>query len=257
MCLPLGMSKNTLSTDDARDQHGDPAGILEQANEVFEDMVTLRRDLHRWPEISNHLPRTRERVLEALKLAPLEERIFRHRCVEGWSMVIPWVGFPLSTLLKQVDMKSSAKYVAFESYYDPRIMLNQRQAHIAFPYREGLRIDEAMHPLATIAVGVCGETLPNQCGAPLRLVVPWKYGFKSIKSIARIRLTTMQPPTTWNNAWKEAYGFYANVNPEVAHPGHSQARERRLPRSTMKTQLFNGYAEVASLYRGMDLRVNY
>ena len=172
-------------------------------------------------------------------------------------MVIPWVGFPLSTLLKQVDIKSSAKYVAFESYYDPRIMLNQRQAHIAFPYREGLRIDEAMHPLATIAVGVCGETLPNQCGAPLRLVVPWKYGFKSIKSIARIRLTTMQPPTTWNNAWKEAYGFYANVNPEVAHPGHSQARERRLPRSTMKTQLFNGYAEVASLYRGLDLRVNY
>jgi methionine sulfoxide reductase catalytic subunit len=193
-----------------------------------------------------------------VKLAPLEERITRHRCVEGWSMVIPWIGLPLSALLKQVNPKSSARYVAFESHYDGRIMLNSRQAHIPFPYREGLRMDEAMHPLTILAVGLYGETLPNQCGAPVRLVVPWKYGFKHVKSIARMELTAKEPPTTWNIVWPEAYGFYANVNPNVPHPGHSQAKETRLPYSNIRTQMFNGYVDqVASLYQGMDLRRQY
>lgn len=196
-----------------------------------------------------------------MKLAPLEERIYRHRCVEGWSFVIPWVGFPLSALLKQVELTSKAKYVAFQSYYDPKQMLSSREAHIQFPYVEGLRLDEAMHPLALLAVGVYGELLPPQCGAPVRLHVPWKYGFKSVKSIAKIRLTEKQPPTTWNIEWGEAYGFYANVNPEVDHPTHSQASEMRLGASVfgqrIKTRKFNGYDEVAKLYAGMDLHRNY
>src|SRR5271154_1368331 len=163
-----------------------------------------------------------------LKLAPLEERIYRHRCVEGWSFVIPWVGFPLSALLKQVDFTPKAKYVAFQSFYDPKQMLSSREAHIQFPYVEGLRLDEAMHPLALLSVGVYGEVLPPQNGAPLRITLPWKYGFKSVKSIVKIRLVEKQPPTTWNNEWPEAYGFYSNVNPEVDHPTHSQAQEIRL-----------------------------
>jgi sulfoxide reductase catalytic subunit YedY len=199
---------------------------------------------------------------EIMKLAPLEERIYRHRCVEGWSFVIPWVGYPLSALLKQVEPTSKAKYVAFESFYDPRQMLSPRQAHIQFPYVEGLRLDEAMNPLATLSVGVYGEALPPQNGAPIRLTLPWKYGFKSIKSIAKIRLVEKQPPTTWNMEWSQAYGFYANVNPEVDHPTHSQAMEERLGAGTfgqrIKTQKFNGYSDqVASLYAGMDLKKNY
>lgn len=195
---------------------------------------------------------------KVMKVAPLEERIYRHRCVEGWSFVIPWIGFPLSVLLKQAQPLGSAKYVEFESHYDGRIMLNQRQAHIPFPYREGLRWDEAQHPLAIMAVGLYGETLLKQCGAPLRLAVPWKYGFKSIKSIVNIRFTKDRPQTTWNVAWSEAYGFYANVNPDVPHPGHTQARERRLPSTNMRTQKFNGYeSQVAQLYSGMDLHRDY
>jgi sulfoxide reductase catalytic subunit YedY len=197
-----------------------------------------------------------------MKLAPLEERIYRHRCVEGWSFVIPWVGYPLSALLKQVEPTSKAKYVAFESFYDPKQMLSPRQAHIQFPYVEGLRLDEAMNPLALISVGVYGETLPPQNGAPIRLTLPWKYGFKSIKSIVKIRLVENQPPTTWNMEWSQAYGFYANVNPEVDHPTHSQAIEERLGAGTfgqrIKTQKFNGYGDqVASLYAGMNLKKNY
>lgn len=196
-----------------------------------------------------------------MKLAPLEERIFRHRCVEGWSFVIPWVGFSLSSLLKQVEPTSKARYVAFQSFYDPKQMLSSREARIQFPYVEGLRLDEAMHPLATLSVGVYGETLPPQNGAPLRLTLPWKYGFKSIKSIVKIRFVEKQPPTTWNLAWPEAYGFYANVNPAVDHPTHSQATEIRLGvgrfGSKIKTQLFNGYNEVAGLYTLLDLRRNY
>lgn len=196
-----------------------------------------------------------------MKLAPLEERIYRHRCVEGWSFVIPWVGFPLSALLKQVEPTSKAKYVAFQSFYDPKQMLSSREAHIQFPYVEGLRLDEAMHPLTLLSVGVYGETLPPQNGAPFRLTVPWKYGFKSIKSIVKVTFVEKQPPTTWNKEWPEAYGFYCNVNPAVDHPSHSQATEVRLGvgrfGQKIKTQLFNGYGEVASLYAGMDLKKNY
>jgi len=197
---------------------------------------------------------------QIMKLAPLEERIYRHRCVEMWSIVVPWIGFSLSTLLKQVQTNSKAKYVAFETYYNSKEMISPREAGIAFPYVEGLRMDEAMHPLALLSVGLYGETLPNQNGAPLRLVVPWKYGFKSIKSITKIRLVEKQPPTTWNISWGEAYGFYSNVNPNRAHPRNGpQTPETRLGEGFLgsgrkiPTLMFNGYPEVASLYTGMDL----
>jgi sulfoxide reductase catalytic subunit YedY len=202
---------------------------------------------------------------EILKLVPLEERIYRHRCVEGWSVIVPWIGFPLSALLKQVEPTGRAKYVAFESIYDARAMLTPRQAGIQLPYVEGLRIDEAMHPLTMLAVGLYGETLLNQNGAPMRLVVPWKYGFKGIKSITRIRFTGKQPTTTWNREWPEAYGFYSNVNPKHAHPRFDQDIEDRLDGSgllgqgrKMRTEMFNGYgAQVANLYSGLDLDKNY
>lgn len=194
---------------------------------------------------------------------PLEERIYRLRCVEAWSMVIPWVGFELGSLIKQADPLMSAKYVAFETLYDPKQMPGQRSRFtgggIDYPYVEGLRLDEAMHPLTLLSVGLYGKTLPPQNGAPIRLVVPWKYGFKSIKSIVRITLTDKQPPTTWNRLASNEYGFYANVNPKVSHPRWSQASERRitsgglLTRNRIATQMFNGYDEVAPLYANMDL----
>jgi len=196
-----------------------------------------------------------------LKLAPLEERIYRHRCVEGWSIVVPWIGFPLSALLKQAEPTGKAKYVALESFYDPKQMWPPAWAGIPFPYVEGLRLDEAMHPLTLLAVGLYGETLPNQNGAPLRLVVPWKYGFKGIKSIVRIQLVEKEPATTWSRKRPEAYGFYSNVNPRRDHPGHSQRTELRLGEgwlgTRIETQPFNGYGEVASLYSGMDLQRYY
>lgn len=193
-----------------------------------------------------------------LKLAPLEERIFRFRCVEGWSIVVPWLGFPLNALVKLAQPLSKARYVAFQSFYDRRQMPQAHQSGIDFPYIEGLRLDEAMHPLATLAVGLYGKTLPNENGAPVRLVVPWKYGFKSIKSIVRIHFQEKQPPTTWNRAAPREYGFYANVNPEVIHPRWSQASERRLGEFfSRKTLKFNGYDQVAPLYAGMDLRKYY
>jgi sulfoxide reductase catalytic subunit YedY len=194
-----------------------------------------------------------------MKIAPLEERIYRHRCVERWSIVVPWIGFSLSALLKQVEPNAKAKYVAFQSYYDPKQMPEGRHAGIQLPYVEGLRIDEAMHPLAMLVVGLYGEVLPNQNGAPLRLAVPWKYGFKSIKSIVKIKLVEKEPPTTWNLANAHEYGFYSNVNPEVDHPRWSQAKERRLPGFTTRPTLkFNGYGDqVASLYTGMDLKKYY
>jgi len=196
---------------------------------------------------------------DILKLAPLEERIYRHRCVEGWSIVVPWIGFPLNVVLRRAAPTPKARFVAFESYYDPRQMPQGKYAGIQLPYLEGLRLDEAMHPLAILAVGMYGETLPNQDGAPIRLVVPWKYGFKSIKSIVKIRLVEKQPPTTWNIANAHEYGFYSNVNPEVDHPRWSQATERRLGEFLKrKTLPFNGYGnEVAQLYAGMDLRKFY
>jgi sulfoxide reductase catalytic subunit YedY len=196
-----------------------------------------------------------------LKLAPLEQRIFRMRCVEGWSYVVPWIGFPLSALIKQVEPNAKAKFVAFESYHDTKQMplASPFRAGIQFPYVEGLRLDEAMNPLATLAVGMYDEVMPPQNGAPVRLVVPWKYGFKGIKSIVKISFVEKQPPTTWNIANAHEYGFYSNVNPEVDHPRWSQATERRLGEiGRRKTLMFNGYGEqVASLYAGMDLKKNY
>jgi len=193
-----------------------------------------------------------------MKIAPLEERIYRHRCVEAWSIVVPWIGFPLAALLKEVDPTSQAKYVAFQTLFDKKQMPLWNRAGIELPYVEGLRLDEAMHPLALLSVGLYGETLPNQNGAPVRLVVPWKYGFKSIKSIVKITLTDKQPPTTWNITNAREYGFYSNVNPKVDHPRWTQAQERRLGELFKRnTLMFNGYSEVASLYNGMDLRKNY
>ena len=195
-------------------------------------------------------------IEEILKAFPIEERVYRLRCVEGWSMVIPWDGFVLGDFLRKHDPSSRAKYVALESVVQPEMPGVRGYAGIPFPYLEGLRIDEAMHPLAILAVGMYGEALPNQDGAPIRLVVPWKYGFKSAKSIVRIKLQETQPPTTWSQyAGGSEYGFYANVNPDVDHPRWSQARERRIGELLRrKTLMFNGYPEVASLYAGMDLR---
>lgn len=196
---------------------------------------------------------------DLLKLAPAEERVYRHRCVERWSMVIPWIGFPLAALLKAVEPLGQAKYVAFQTLYDPKRMPNQSTSVLDWPYIEGLRLDEAMHPLTLLASGLYGQTLLPQNGAPLRLVVPWKYGYKSIKSIVRIKLVNEVPQTTWNLAAPDEYGFYSNVNPAVDHPRWSQRRERRIGEFGMRDTLpFNGYAaQVAQLYAGMDLRANY
>jgi methionine sulfoxide reductase catalytic subunit len=199
---------------------------------------------------------------DLLKPHPLEERVYRLRCVEAWSMVIPWVGIPLGDMLKRFKPTSRARYVAFTTVLRPSEMPGQRYAVLDWPYVEGLRIDEAMHPLALLVVGLYGKTLPNQNGAPLRLVAPWKYGFKGIKSIVEIRFTEKQPPTSWNISAPHEYGFYANVNPTVDHPRWSQARERRIGGglfdSRVPTRMFNGYeSEVAALYKGMDLRRNY
>jgi sulfoxide reductase catalytic subunit YedY len=193
---------------------------------------------------------------EILKLAPLEERIYRHRCVERWSIVVPWIGFSFSALVKLVEPTPKAQFVAFESYYDPRQMPQGKYAGIDFPYVEGLRMDEALHPLALLCVGMYGETLPNQDGAPVRMVLPWKYGFKSVKSLVKIKFQQKMPPTTWNRFASNEYGFYSNVNPNVDHPRWSQAKERRLGEIFMrKTDMFNGYGDqVASLYNGMDLK---
>ena len=195
-------------------------------------------------------------VDQILSWFPLEERVYRMRCVEGWSMVIPWTGFPLAELLRRAQPTARARYVAFTSLLDARQMPEQRGHVLDWPYVEGLRLDEAMHPLTILAVGLYGRKLPNQNGAPLRLVVPWKYGFKGIKSIVRIRLSESQPRTTWSAASSEEYGFYANVNPHVDHPRWSQATERRIGEYRRRPTLpFNGYAEqVAGLYGGMDLR---
>jgi sulfoxide reductase catalytic subunit YedY len=190
-----------------------------------------------------------------LKLAPLEERVYRMRCVEGWSMVIPWVGFPLREIIRRAEPTGNAKYVEFVTLNDPKQMPGQRSRVLDWPYVEGLRLDEAMHPLTLLAVGLYGEVLPNQNGAPIRLVVPWKYGFKSAKSIVKIRFVEKPPLTAWMRAAPREYGFYSNVNPQVDHPRWSQAKERRIGEFRKRdTLMFNGYgAQVASLYRGMDL----
>lgn len=195
-------------------------------------------------------------IEDVLRLAPVEERIYRMRCVEGWSMVIPWNGFPLAELIRRAEPTSRAKYVEFVTLMDDRQMPGQRSGVLEWPYVEGLRIDEAMHPLTLLGLGLYGELLPNQNGAPVRIVVPWKYGFKSAKSLVRIRFTEQEPRTSWNKAAPREYGFYSNVNPSVDHPRWSQARERRIGEFGKRPTLpFNGYAEqVASLYAGMDLK---
>jgi len=203
-----------------------------------------------------HKPKTFD-LDELIKLALPEERVYRHRCVEAWSMIIPWVGFPLAKLLNEVQPTSQAKYVAFQSLADPNQMPNVRGGDVLdWPYVEGLRLDEALHPLTILATGLYGETLPPQNGAPLRLVVPWKYGFKGIKSIVKIRLVDGEPPATWNQENSREYGFYSNVNPNVDHPRWSQKTEQRIGEFGRRdTLMFNGYADqVASLYSGMDLR---
>ncbi len=209
-----------------------------------------------------HKPTTFD-IDDLRRLAPIEERIYRLRCVEGWSMVIPWLGYSLSNLIAKVQPQGSAKYVAFQTLADRETMPGLRYGGLDWPYIEGLRLDEAMHPLTLLTLGMYGKTLPNQSGAPVRLVVPWKYGFKSAKSIVTIRLTEKQPKTAWNEAAPHEYGFYSNVNPAVNHPRWSQATERRLGEGglfakRLETQLFNGYAdEVGQLYAGMDLRRNF
>ncbi len=211
-------------------------------------------------EISGECNKTGQVGLEELIHGfDVEERIYRLRCVEAWSMVIPWLGVPLADILKKFEPNSRAKYVAFTTLLDENRMPGQKRPVLDWPYVEGLRMDEAMHPLTLMAVGMYGKTMPNQNGAPVRLVVPWKYGFKNIKSIVKIEFTEKQPPTTWNIANPREYGFYSNVNPEVSHPRWSQARERRIGDFfKRKTLMFNGYAdEVASLYAGMDLKKNF
>jgi sulfoxide reductase catalytic subunit YedY len=201
----------------------------------------------------------RYQLEDFLKPHALEERIYRMRCVEGWSMVIPWVGFELNRIIEQAEPTGSARYVAFTTIMDPENLPGQRLRVLDWPYVEGLRLDEAMHPLTIMATGLYGETLPNQNGAPLRLVVPWKYGFKSIKSIVHIRFTEQEPPTSWNVAAAREYGFYSNVNPDVDHPRWSQKTERRIGElRRRRTLMFNGYEEeVAQLYAGMDLRKQF
>jgi sulfoxide reductase catalytic subunit YedY len=196
---------------------------------------------------------------ELIKPFKLEDRIYRHRCVEAWSMVIPWQGFPMADLIKKCDPLPGAKFVSFQTLYDPKQMPGQRRAILPWPYVEGLRLDEAMHPLSFVATGVYGKTMLPQNGAPLRTVTPWKYGFKAAKSVVRITFSATMPKTTWNDAAPQEYGFYANVNPEVDHPRWSQAKERRIGEFRRRETLpFNGYAaQVASLYGGMDLRRNY
>jgi sulfoxide reductase catalytic subunit YedY len=215
-------------------------------------------------EVSGHVarPKTYD-IEELLRLAPLEERVYSLRCVEGWSMVIPWIGYPLATLLKRVEPTSQAKYVEFTTLVDPEQFPGQKKGFFGFsldwPYTEGLRLDEALHPLTLLTFGMYGQVLPNQNGAPIRIAVPWKYGFKSAKSIVRIRLVADEPRTTWNKSAPQEYGFYSNVNPNVDHPRWSQATERRIGEfRRRKTLMFNGYADqVASLYAGMDLKKHY
>jgi methionine sulfoxide reductase catalytic subunit len=255
--------------DDAQEDTLTPYRDVTRYNNFYEfgtdkeDPARLAHTLKTRPwtvVVGGHVERPgRYDIDDLLRRFPQQERVYRLRCVEAWSMVIPWLGFPLGDLLRQVQPTSRARYVAFATLLDPQQMPGQRRPILDWPYVEGLRLDEAMHPLTLLATGLYGETLPNQNGAPLRLVVPWKYGFKSIKSIVRIELVERQPPTSWNRSAPQEYGFYANVNPTVDHPRWSQARERRIGEWRRRpTLMFNGYGEqVASLYRGMDLRRNF
>jgi sulfoxide reductase catalytic subunit YedY len=258
--------KSPLSTDDEQNSYED----ITSYNNFYEfgtDKEDPARYAHEmsidpWSvrvEGQMHKPAADVAIEDLLRPHTLEERIYRLRCVEAWSMVVPWVGFPLGDLIKRFEPTSNAKYVKFETLYRPEEMRGQRGRSLQWPYVEGLRMDEAMHPLAILAVGMYGKTLMNQQGPPLRLVVPWKYGFKSIKSIVKIEFVQEQPRNSWNVSIPSEYGFYSNVNPDVSHPRWSQASERRIGSFfRMRTEPFNGYADqVASLYDGMDLAENY
>jgi sulfoxide reductase catalytic subunit YedY len=258
------VAKSAFSTSETQNSLEDIAGYNN-----FYEFGTDKEDPARYAgslkvrpwtvKVDGHVARPGDHAIEDLLKFPLEERIYRLRCVEAWSMVIPWIGFPLGELLKKVEPTSKAKYVAFTTLLRPAEMPGQRTRALEWPYVEGLRLDEAMHPLTILSVGLYGKTLLNQNGAPIRLVVPWKYGFKSIKSVVRISLTERQPPTSWNRANPGEYGFYSNVNPQVDHPRWTQSRERRIGEFFRRpTLMFNGYGDqVASLYAGMDLKRNY
>jgi len=270
--VPTRPAAQAEQTGSKQDELGDSANTYDEIssyNNFYEfttskdGVAVLARDFKASPwkvEVGGlvHKPVTLD-MDDLLKKFPTEERIYRLRCVEGWSMVIPWLGFPLAKLLKEVEPTASAKYVAFQTVMDETQMVGLRNTSYPWPYSEGLRMDEALNDLSLLVTGLYGKSLPNQNGAPLRLAVPWKYGFKSIKSIVKIDLVESMPPTLWSTIAPEEYGFYANVNPQVPHPRWSQATERRIGElSRRKTLMFNGYADqVAGLYSGMDLRVDY
>jgi sulfoxide reductase catalytic subunit YedY len=261
----VGLKRSPFSTDETQTEFKDVTGYNNfyefgtDKEDPAENAHTLK--IAPWSvAIEGECAKPGNYALEdILKPHALEERIYRLRCVEGWSMVIPWIGFPLADLIKRFEPNGNAKYVEFETLHDPERMPGQRRAVLQWPYVEGLRMDEAMHPLTLMATGLYGGAMPKQNGAPIRLVVPWKYGFKSIKSIVKIRFVERQPVSSWTRAAASEYGFYSNVNPEVDHPRWSQRTERRIGEFTKrKTLMFNGYAEqVASLYAGMDLRKDF
>jgi methionine sulfoxide reductase catalytic subunit len=259
-----GIQKSSFSTSEAITPYKDVTNY----NNYYEfstekdEPAKLAKDFRTRPwkvKIDGLVDKKQELDIDTiLKMAPPEERIYRHRCVEGWSIVVPWVGFSLSELIKRVNPTSKAKFVEFTTLLDMTQMPGQRRNVLQWPYVEGLRMDEAMHPLALLCFGMYGEDLPNQDGAPIRLVVPWKYGFKSAKAIVRIRFTDKQPQNSWNLSAPREYGFYSNVNPNVDHPRWSQAKERRLGEFLKRpTLMFNGYDQVASLYSGMDLKKDF
>jgi len=260
-----GLRKSPLSTTEPANAFEDITGYNN-----FYEFGTDKEDPARYAgrlktrpwtvKVDGHVARPADYAIDDLvKLDRLEERVYRLRCVEAWSMVIPWVGFPLADVIRRVEPTAKAKFVAFTTLHRPSEMPGQRGPVLRWPYVEGLRLDEALHPLTILAVGLYGKVLLNQNGAPIRLVVPWKYGFKSIKSIVRISFVETPPPTSWNLSAPQEYGFYSNVNPEVDHPRWSQGRERRIGEFfRRKTLMFNGYADqVASLYAGMDLKKHY
>lgn len=259
-----GIQKSSFSTTEAQTPYKDVTNynnFYEFSTDKYEP-AGLAKDFKTRPwtvKIEGDVKQKQALDVDAImKMAAPEERIYRHRCVEGWSIVVPWVGFSLSELIKRADPLPKAKFVEFTTIYDPKQMPGQRSNVLQWPYVEGLRMDEAMHPLCLLCFGMYGEVLPNQDGAPLRIVVPWKYGFKSAKSIVRIRFTGSQPLNTWQLSNSHEYGFYSNVNPTVDHPRWSQAKERRLGEFFKRpTLMFNGYDQVASLYAGMDLRKNF
>ena len=260
-----GITKSPLSTTEAITPYRDVTNYNNyyEFSTDKEGPAKLAKDFRTRPwkvKIEGQVEKKQELDVETIiKMAAPEERIYRHRCVEGWSIVVPWVGFSLSELIKRVNPTSKAKFVEFTTLLDPGQMPGQQRQVLEWPYIEGLRMDEAMHPLTLLCFGMYGEDLPNQDGAPIRIVVPWKYGFKSAKAIVRIRFTDKQPLNTWNVSAPTEYGFYSNVNPNVDHPRWSQAKERRLGEFFKRpTLMFNGYGDqVASLYSGMDLKKNY